>query len=173
MKQNPKTAEMDAALHDAAPPTTHQVVASAYPPQQADYSVFGVIVLSVAAWFIWRPLGTFIAITAIGQLRGPIQRRAMVWEHYSGLLMGLVLGCATALLVWTLAYFAVHSAWAKSFFGLQGFLYAGFVGFGIPHTRHLRLRWKHEVFVTQRVSMLMYLITTGGFLGGPAIWRGI
>jgi len=124
------------------------------------WKIVRAIIVTTIAWLIWKPLGTFIATVALLDSREPLQRCARFWSGRTAILVGSIVGASAAIIVWTLVSYAVHSIWAKCFFGFFGFLSAGFFGFGINPNLPRRIRWEALVGAAQMVSLATYVLAT-------------
>lgn len=121
------------------------------------------LIVSTIAWLIWKPLGTLIAIVALGESREPLQRGAVFWSPLGAIWVGIIVGTSVAIFVWTLAHFAVHSIWARCFFGVEGLMAATYFGFGINPSYYLRSNWENKLMLAQFTSAGMYVFGTAIF----------
>jgi len=126
-------------------------------------------IFAIVAWFIWKPAGVYLAIMTVGYLRLPLQRGAVFWSQIAGMIVGLIIGLSIALLVWILVYFSVSSVWAKIFFGLEGLLATGYIGYGINRSRHFRENWEQKIADAQAVGVIVYLVASSLILAWPTI----
>ena len=121
------------------------------------------LIVSTIAWVIWKPLGTFIALVALLDSRETLQRCARLWTVRTAILVGALVGTSVAIIVWTLVHYAVHSMWAKCFFGVSGFLVSGHFAFGINIDYRRRMRWEARTAAAQIVSLATYAFATAIF----------
>ncbi len=133
--------------------------------------IIGIIITNVLVWLLWKPLGAFTILMLVGYLREPLQRSAIFWSRSAGAVLGLLLGTLVAALVWLLAHFAVHSVLGKCFYGIEGFLGVGYIGYGINPNCNWRQNWEQKIADAQMFGLLSYVLMTAAIVSGPVIWR--
>ena len=133
---------------------------SSFSPQLR-LKIASLLVLTVASWVLWKPLGAWLAITSVGYLRQPLQRGAPFWSQPAVVPLGLLLGVGYAIFVGVLAHLAVQSLWARLLLGLWGFLAIGYFGYGISPYHYLRQPGEEKAADAAFIAQLSYLAVAG------------
>ena len=81
----------------------------------------------ILAWWIWRPLGAYLAITlAAGQTREFLKTFSYGWSDLTVRIVCVLNGFFMAAFVWLLYSLAVHSALARALFCAFGLMATGY-----------------------------------------------
>lgn len=91
-----------------------------------------IIGLPLLAWWMWRPLGSFLAILVSGQIKYPLSRRNFARSTPATLVLSVLMGILMAVFVWFLyTSAAVDTTWARLFFCIVGFWPVAYIDSGI------------------------------------------
>jgi len=117
----------------------------------------GAILCTVAAWWIWTPLGAYLAILNLGGYGARlIQRSSLFWSPIGYVIAGSVWGLFMASMTCLLASCAVTSWWAKTLFVLWGLIAVAYVGFPVQSGPFLSSR-QDKLSHAQILAIFSYL----------------
>lgn len=118
--------------------------------------------LPLLAWWIWRPLGAFLAILSIGQIKAPLQKRTFGRSNLATFALSLLSGALMAIFVWFLyTSAAVDATWARVFFCFWGFFAVVYIDIGINGWIYRNTSNLHPLLSV--VSYITFLILTWGW----------
>jgi len=119
------------------------------------------ITLAAGAWLLWHPLGAFLIVMSIGNLRPLVQRNAIFWEKPKyALIFGGLAGFGAAALVQAVARFSFHSPYSVVGISVLGLFAVGYIGYGIPTDPIFQDRAQQLELGAKGAAVSTYLLST-------------